>query len=255
MDQPPHVPAGPRASGLVAVLLATLCLAPFPRASWAESLPNLQAELDAARAKSQSKIPGPAKSVMQQAQDALRHSGILAQALKVGDRFPDFTLPDAAGKPLTLKDLLTQGPAVVSFYRGSWCPYCNLALKALQNALPQIAAQGGQLVAISPEVPDKTLTFQEKAHLTFPVLSDRGNGVARRCGLVFTLPPAVRALYGLAGIDLVAHNGDQRYELPLPATFVVAQDGIVRYAFVDTDYTRRAEPADIVATLLALRYH
>ena len=182
---------------------------------------------------------------------ALAASGIAERALKVGERAPDFTLPNALGGPVTLSRLLRQGPAVVTFYRGEWCPYCNLQLRAYQAILPRIRDTGATLVAISPQTPDQSLTTTEKKGLTFPVLSDAGNALARRYGLVFVLAEALRPLYTRSGLDLPTFNGDASWELPIPGTFIVAQDGTVRLAFVDADYTHRLEPEDLLAGLRA----
>ena len=186
---------------------------------------------------------------MDKATEDLVKSGIADRSLKVGDRVSEFTLTNAIGKEITLRSLLAAGPVVISFYRGQWCPYCNLELRALQKALPEIIANGASLVAISPQTPDNSLSTAEKNELTFEVLSDVGNKVAREFGLVFTLPEELRPIYEGFGVDLLAHNGDKTFELPLPATYVVAADGKVISAFVDPDYTKRLEPEEIVAAL------
>ncbi len=199
-----------------------------------------------------SRVHQDTQTVMQQATVDLEASGILEQTLKVGDTIPDFALPDATGQSVNIRDLLAQGPAVIAFYRGGWCPYCNLELKALQNALASIQETGATLVAISPETPDNSLTTQEKNVLTFPVLSDVDNQVARQFGLVFKLPMSLLPIYEKFGIDLVAYNGNDHYELPIPATYVVQSNGEIVYAFADVDYTKRAEPSEVVNTLKGL---
>lgn len=183
----------------------------------------------------------------------LVQSGLAAQSIKIGDQAPMFTLPNAVGKSVALADLLAQGPVVVNFYRGAWCPYCNLELRALQEALPQIQALGAQLVAISPNTPDKSLTSIEKHALSFEVLTDAHNALARQYGLVFTMSEQVRPIYGQIGFDIPAHNDDDSWELPFPATYVINRDGVVVYSFVNADYTKRAEPATVVAVLHALQ--
>ena len=199
-----------------------------------------------------SKVPQEVQTVMQQANTDLGDSDILEQTLKVGDTIADFTLPNATGQPVSIKELLTKGPAVIAFYRGGWCPYCNLELKALQNALASIQETGATLVAISPETPDNSLTTQEKNELAFPVLSDVNNQVARQFGLVFKLPASLLPIYQNFGIDLVAYNGNDHFELPIPATYVVQPNGQIVYAFADVDYTKRAEPSAIVDALKGL---
>jgi peroxiredoxin len=187
--------------------------------------------------------------------ESLVRSGIAAHALKQGAQAPDFTLPNVDGRPVTLSALLKQGPVVLTFYRGDWCPYCNLQLRAYQHILPQIQELGASLVAVSPQTPDNSLTTAEKKGLAFPVLSDTGNATARRYGLVFTLGEAVRQVLTQSGSHVPTFNGDDSWELPMPGTFVLAPDGTVRLAFVDADWTRRLEPAAILDTVrrLAIR--
>jgi peroxiredoxin len=170
-------------------------------------------------------------------------------ALGVGASAPDFSLPDTHGKQVQLYDLLERGPVVLAFYRGAWCPYCNLQLRTYQKALPQITAHGATLVAVSPQLPDGSLTMTEQNDLTFPVLSDVGNRVARQYGLVFAVDDETRAKYLAMQIDLERSNGDARWELPMPGTFVIDRSGVIRLAFVTPDYTQRVEPAEIVAAL------
>ena len=199
-----------------------------------------------------SNVPQEVQTVMQQANTDLGDSDIREQTLKVGDTIADFTLPNATGQPVSIKELLTKGPVVIAFYRGGWCPYCNLELKALQNALASIQETGATLVAISPETPDNSLTTQEKNELAFPVLSDENNQVARQFGLVFKLPASLLPIYQNFGIDLVAYNGNDHFELPSPATYVVGANGQIVFAFTDIDYTKRAEPSAIVDALKGL---
>lgn len=176
-------------------------------------------------------------------------TGMAEKALNLNSPFPAFELPDANNQLRSLNSLLSNGPLVISFYRGAWCPYCNLEINALQKALPEITAAGAQLIAISPQLPDKSLDQITRSALTFEVLSDLGNKLAKDCGLVFTLPEALRPIYEAWQIDLTGHNGDDSFELPMPATYIIDSDGIVRYAFVDMDYSRRLEPDIIIEQL------
>ena len=137
---------------------------------------------------------------------------------------------------------------VLTFYRGDWCPYCNLQLRAYQAILPLIQELGASLVAVSPQTPDNSLSTAEKKGLTFPVLSDAGNKVARQYGLVFSLSETLRTV----SANLPSFNGDDSWELPIPGTFVIAHDRTVRLAFVDADWTKRLEPAAILDTLRRL---
>ena len=204
------------------------------------------------RAGFQQQAPQDIQDTMTAATDALDASGIANQALTVGDVAPDFELPDATGKSVSLSDLLKQGPVVINFYRGEWCPYCNLELRAFQNLLPEFKQAGATLVAISPELPDHSLSVTEKHNLEFAVLSDVGNRVSRQYGLVFTLDKSLQPIYKNFGIDIPASNGDDSYELPMPATYVIDQAGRIRYAFAEVDYTQRAEPQDVLAVVREL---
>jgi peroxiredoxin len=158
-------------------------------------------------------------------------------------------LPDAAGKRVRVSDLLAKGPVVVTFYRGGWCPYCNLELRALQARLDDIHALGATLVAVSPELPDRSLSVAEKNALAFPVLSDHGNAVAREFRLVHRIDASVVAYQRRNGNDVAAYNGTDIPEVPLPATYVVDRAGVARFAFVCADYTRRADPEEIIRVL------
>lgn len=198
-------------------------------------------------------VPAEVFAALDGAAARLAASGVIDKPLKRGQRIPDFELADALGNRVDSRTLLGKGPLVISFYRGAWCPYCNLALNSLQQHLQQIQARGATLVAISPEKPDHSLSLKEKHALAFPVLSDPHNKVARKFGLVFTLEESLRPIYKSFGIDLPAHNGDDSFELPVPATYVVGADGVVVEAFVDVDYRKRAEPETILSWLDRMR--
>ncbi len=179
-------------------------------------------------------------------------SGLSASALREGDVAPDFALPDTHGHVLALETLLDRGPVVISFYRGGWCPFCNLELRGLQRVLPEVAQLGASLVAISPQLPDNSLSTEEKNHLTFPVLSDVGNIVAKRFGIVFTLPRALIDAKAI-GRDLAEINGEAgATQLPMPATFVLDTTGVIRLAFVEEDWSKRLDPDTVVDTLRGL---
>jgi peroxiredoxin len=166
---------------------------------------------------------------------------------------PDFALPDTHGHVLALKTLLDRGPVVISFYRGGWCPFCNLELRGLQRVLPEIVQLGASLVAISPQLPDNSLSTEEKNQLTFPVLSDLGNVVAKRFGIVFTLPTALVRTNTTAGRDLVEINGEAgAAQLPMPATYVLDKSGVIRLAFVEEDWSKRLNPDMVVDALRGL---
>ncbi|NET07115.1 MAG: AhpC/TSA family protein [Symploca sp. SIO2B6] len=214
---------------------------------------SLTQDLSNLRSKLQANFPENTKVVMDKATQELANSAIVNKSLKVGDVAPNFVLSNAVGYPVELQSLLKAGPVVISFYRGQWCPYCNLELRALQQSLPEIKALGATLVTISPQTPDNSLSTVEKNELTFEVLSDMGNRVAREFGLVFTIPEELRSIYEGFGIDLPANNGDESFELPIPATYVIASDQKIAHAFVDADYTKRLDPAEILAALKQLQ--
>ncbi|KST65201.1 peroxiredoxin-like family protein [Mastigocoleus testarum] len=210
---------------------------------------NLTEELQNYRNQFLTKVSEEVQATMSQATQNLASSGISDGSLKVGDKVPDFSLPNATGKRVNLQKQLQLGPVVISFYRGQWCPYCNLELRAFQKRLPEIQALGASLIAISPQTPDNSLSTVEKNELTFEVLSDVGNHIARQFGLIFTLPEDLRPIYETFGIDLPAHNGDKTFELPIPATYVIASDGTIVLSFVNADYTQRLEPQEVINTL------
>jgi len=193
--------------------------------------------------------PGVAQDTMREAIEALKATNILDDAIKTGDQFPDFTLPNAKGKEVSLEKLLNEGRVVLTFYRGGWCPYCNIALKALQNTIPEIKAKGAQLIAITPETPDNSLTTQEKNELDFEVLTSENNELARSLGLVYELPENLVTLYNKFGIDLIQSQGNEANELPIAATYIIGQDGKVTYHYLAEDYKLRADPLDIIAAL------
>lgn len=199
-------------------------------------------------------IPPDKLAVFDAATAELRASGIKEKALKEGDKAPDFTLSDAHGRPCRLYDVLSRGPVVLSFYRGGWCPYCNIELLGLQRALPEIQGLGASLIAVSPELPDRSLSTEEKNHLTFAVLSDTGNRVARKFGIAFRLPDDLQAVYANLHHDLKQINGAEGgEELPIPATYLIDREGTIRLAFIEESYYERLDPDDIVEELKKLQ--
>lgn len=186
-------------------------------------------------------------TMMEAATRDLRATGIEQRALPAGSAAPaQLTLPDALGRPVRLADLWQRGPLVLLFYRGGWCPYCNLELRAWQQKLPALQALGASLVAVSPQTPDYSLSTAEKNELAFPVLSDSSLAASDAFGITFTLPPELVELYGRAGNDLPVVNGNGQWALPLPATYVIDRSGRIAFAHVEADYRERAEPADVM---------
>ncbi len=206
--------------------------------------PTLNQQLDGITAA----IPEPIRSRIDAAVREIDASGLV-----VGDKAPDFTLPDALGRPVSLADLLAEGPVVAVFYRGEWCPYCNLQLHALQAELPTIRGLGASLVAISPQAADHSLSLTEKHELAFPVLSDLDQHVIRAYRVQFTVAGDLEdIMVNVFHNDPADQNADHSRSLPVPAVFVIDQDGVIRAAFVSADWRVRAEPADVVAALRAL---
>ncbi|MCA1806243.1 MAG: AhpC/TSA family protein [Xanthomonadaceae bacterium] len=235
-------------------ILGLLLLLPLAVLAAEAPVPNLEERISTFEAQREGKGPDArSRAVMEQAARDLA-AAMPDPGLKVGSRAPDFTLPDAHGKPVRLADLLQEGPVIVTFYRGAWCPYCNLQLKALRESLPHLEAYGARLVAISPQTPDHSRAQVEKDDYPFHVLSDLDDSVMKAYNLYFELPEEVRALYkGNFDLDIEAYNGEGRHGLPVPGTFVLDQQGIVRAAFADTDYKKRMEPRVMIEALEAIQ--
>jgi len=173
--------------------------------------------------------------------------------IKVGAKAPDFSLMNPNGKTVKLSSMLKKGPVILTFYRGAWCPYCNLQLHQLKEALPQFKKHGASLVAITPQTPDKSLGQFKQDGFPFEVLSDMDYKVIKSYNLLWEVSPELDAVYKRAfGLDVAAYNGPGRLGLPIPGTFVIDRTGIVRAAFADTNYKKRMEPADILAALQKL---
>ncbi|QET05400.1 AhpC/TSA family protein [Cupriavidus pauculus] len=215
---------------------------------------TLQARLDAFKAdfkggKPPYNAPPEIHPIMERATAALFASGQAERAIHAGDRAPAFVLQDQNDRTVSSAELLAQGPLIVTFYRGVWCPYCNIELQALNELLPQFRALGANIVAISPQKPVNSRKSVRQNQLDFPVLSDVRGETGAAFGLRFALPDYLVALYQTLGNDLPAFNDDPSWTLPMPARYVIGQDGVVRYAEVNPDYTHRPEPADMLPVL------
>jgi peroxiredoxin len=196
------------------------------------------------------RVPAERQAIIERHIEQVRTGAIARTMLKVGDRAPAFVLPDAKGGTVDLGTLLKKGPVIVTFYRGGWCPYCNLELRAFQEILPEVKAAGASLVAISPERPDDTLSTAEKNALAFDVLSDVGQKVGRAFGVVYDFNDELRSAYQGFGRDIPAYNGTPgEWALPVPATYVVDRGGTIIYAWTDGDYRDRADPREVLAVL------
>ena len=215
---------------------------------------TLQDKLDAFKAdfeagKPPYNVPPSVIAVMHRATAELIASGAAGRALKAGDKAPVFTLDDPEGNPVSSTALLARGPLIVSFYRGVWCPYCNMELQALQAALPGFQELGASLVAISPQTAPNSRKSTRQNNLAFPILSDVKGKVGEAFGLKFKLPDYLVELYKSLKNDLPNFNDDPEWTLPMPGRYVIGQDGTILYAEVNPDYTRRPEPEDMLPAL------
>ncbi|MGG1632144.1 peroxiredoxin-like family protein [Rossellomorea sp. NRS-1567] len=174
------------------------------------------------------------------------------KGLRVGEKAPNFTLPDATGKGVALEDVLKNGPVILTFYRGGWCPYCNMELRAYQQLMEDIKSAGAELIAVSPQTPDASLSTKEKNELDYFVLSDEGNKVADKYKLVYKLPPYLVDIYKEKGLDLEKANDSDSWTLPVSATYIIKQDGTIAYEYTKADYKDRVEPSEVVEKLKSI---
>jgi peroxiredoxin len=196
------------------------------------------------------RLPAEVLEVFDRSIEEFLDQGIPADSIKAGDVLEPFILDDATGSPVRLVEIVESGPAIIVFYRGGWCPYCNLALRTYQqDLLPQLGDFGARLVAISPQSPDQSLSTVEKAALEFTVLSDPGSRVADLLGIAFEQADDVLAAQRELGLDLTKVNAEGAVRLPRPTVLIVDQDRTVRFVDVQPDYTARTEVADIIAAL------
>lgn len=210
---------------------------------------SLKQQLDERKAEFSKNAPQELKDVFDQGVIDVAESGVLKTALNTGDKAPDFILPNAKGEDVRLYDLLENGSVVLTWYRGGWCPYCNITLSALQKHIPAFEKHNAQLVAISPEKPDKAFSTRQKNALNYHVLSDTAFKASDAYGLTYEVPTAVLDKFK-GRIDLTEYNAEEHTtKLPLTVTYVINPEGTITYAFVDPDYRKRAEPSDILKAL------
>jgi peroxiredoxin len=213
---------------------------------------TLKQEIDAFVADAAARMPSALITDIERAIAQVRDSGIVGRALGEGDLAPPFTLPSATGRPVALEDCLRRGPLIVTFYRGVWCPYCSLELRAYRRLLPEIRAAGGDVIAISPQTPDDSERTASSNAISFDVLSDHRNAVAAAFGIAYPTPDAVRRTTAMFGVDIDVINGVENSELPVSATYVIGADRRIALASIDVDFRVRLEPADALAALKAL---
>ena len=213
---------------------------------------TLKQQLDAFAANFAGQMPTHVVQALQESIDKVSNSGIGERALKAGDCAPEFSLPNAGGRQVSLTAQLEKGPIILSFYRGGWCPYCNLELRAYQAILSDIRAAGGDLVAISPQTPDHSIAAAEKNALAFEVLSDHGNQVATLFGIAYPIPEIVKSIGAKFDTDLKAINGSDDDRLPISATYLIARDRRIALASIEPDFRVRLEPAEALRALRSL---
>lgn len=213
-----------------------------------DNISSLKSKLEEKKASFEAKADDNKKRAYREGIESVVNSGITSTAKQVGNKAPNFTLNNALGKPVELKDYLKKGKVVLTWYRGGWCPYCNMTLHQLQQELPNFKANGASLIALTPELPDKSISTAEKNDLEFEVLSDVGNKIAKEYGIVFKLTDEVAGMYN-KGFDMNSYNGDESNELPLAATYIIDENGEIIYAFLDADYRNRAEPSELTEFL------
>jgi peroxiredoxin len=213
---------------------------------------GLREKLDALRQRLRPSLDPEDRAAVDGAIERLGMLQIVEHGLAAGDTLPDFALRDSAGRSVTSDYLLARGPLVVNFFRGGWCPYCSLALQAFDEALPDINDLGAELVAVSPLKPEELARTAEERGLRLLMLSDPADTYAKVCGVHYEMTEGQAALYRKRGLDLDALNAGAGWEVPVPATYVVGRDGVIAYAFADADWSRRAEPAEVLAALRRL---
>lgn len=211
---------------------------------------TLQSKLDALKHEFETKKAPPAVvEALHRAVNDLIASGAEEKALKIGDTAPTFSLPNPTGELVSSAELLAKGPLVVSFYRGVWCPYCNLDLQALEEARKAIEARGATIVAISQQTAANSRKSQRENNVEFAILGDKGGVVAEKFGVRWTLPDYLQVIHKKVGADITVFNDENSWTLPMPARFVISQNGIIEYAEVNADYTQRPEPSEVFSVL------
>lgn len=221
-------------------------------AAAAQSL-SLADQLEKAKADEAKELPAEAAAALEKAKQEIAGQQNV-NGLPIGAKAPDFSLPDTADKLISLSDTLKQGPVVLVFYRGEWCPFCNLQLHALEVAYPELRKLGATLLAVSPQKIDKAMVQQNKGALSFPLLSDVKGDCLRAYKLLYSIPPEMQKVYQERfGLNLEEYNGPGRWELPVTATYIIGTDGTIAAGVVDLDYTKRMDPKDIITALKALK--
>jgi len=213
---------------------------------------SLEKRLNALKEEFNQMVPADTLKVMSNETEKLVASDIIAKAIKVGEKLPEGSLTSTTGETATIEQLIDGKPLVINFYRGGWCPYCNLELQAFESISNEIKALGANIIAMSPESTTHTSEANQKNDVSFEIYSDNGSVFAKDLGLVFTLPKSLQDIYLTFDIDVEKHNGESKFELPIPTTLVIKPNKEVAYIFADGDYTKRAEPSKILEILKSL---
>lgn len=210
---------------------------------------TLREELDERRMLMRRFVPKATQAINDQATEEFCQSGLAQKALHVGEKAPEFSLPDAYGRLVDSRKLLSNGPLILTFIRGRWCPFCCATVESWQGMLEEVKRKGASVVAVSPMSVQQCDFMRDQHKVTFPILSDTGNKVAAQFGIAYQVPAYQQELFTTVFINLPHVNGEDSWTLPLPATFAIGQDGLIKYSFADADYTLRAEPAEVLASI------
>lgn len=213
---------------------------------------NFTEELKNLKEGAKSKLPKEIYESYERAIEDLEKENIERTALNKGDLAPNFVLKNHLDKEIILDDLLKEGPVIINFYRGGWCPYCNLELRAYEGILDEIKNLGGRFIAISPETPDNSISTKEKNELRFDVLSDLNNKVAKEFKIVFKVPDNIAKIYEERGMSLYKSQNNKDNELPLPAVYIIDKDKTIQFAFIKADYKDRLNPSIVLEELKKL---
>jgi len=210
---------------------------------------SLQTRLDTLKKEFTANVPDDLLAVMNQETEKLIASDIISKSVKVGEILPDGKLTAVNGEQVSVDQLLGGKPLVISFYRGGWCPYCVLELKALESVSSEIKELGANIIAMTPESSSHVKETKQKNGVTFEVYSDEGSHFAKELGLVFTLPKSLQEIYLTFDIDVEKHNGESKFELPIPTTLIIKPNREIVYIYADGDYTKRSEPSVLLEVL------
>ncbi|WP_083249303.1 peroxiredoxin-like family protein [Bacillus solimangrovi] len=214
-------------------------------------MPTLNNDLQKITDKWKETTPIEAWNILENSIKEIQSLGI-ANGPSIGNKVKDFTLKNAEGEIVNLYEELSKGPVILTFYRGSWCPYCNRQLRAYEEIINEIKQIGASLIAISPQTPDNSLTIQEKHNLSYHVLSDTKGLTAAKYNILFDVPNDVKDVYENIGLDLADYNGPNNWMLPVPSTFMIDETGTIRFSYVNPNYMERLEPDELLEALKTL---